>query len=160
MGEEALKRENVELKALVKELIEQARRDGERIGKLEGTIASLFEVLEEALTLKQPDLGEDIFARIARQYAENIEVLRALYLDKTVRLVHGDPTDGDGRLAVITDIVLRDEKPLFLCMVIMHGTKPSERVFLSSRGWTRAYRPRHHFEVVDDACATSGEGGE
>ena len=44
-----LEQENAELRALVKELTEQAKADGERIGRLEANVAPLVEAAREAV---------------------------------------------------------------------------------------------------------------
>jgi hypothetical protein len=76
-----------------------------------------------------------------------LDQLRDVYLHKEVTLLNTNPRQSQGRAAHITDIMISNGVPLFLCMVLRSG---SETEYLNSETWTRAYRPASNFLLMED----------
>ena len=92
---------------------------------------------------------DQLFLEMEQKYHEHITMLNEQYMGKVVELNNVYPAKARGRTAVIDHVIIKNGKPLFCCKVTRHNTDPSDRIFLNTPSWSRSYRPKEHFTVVN-----------
>lgn len=70
------------------------------------------------------------------------------YLNKEVTLINCERR-ARGRAALITGFLVQNGELLFLCMVARSGTEPKDKNFLNGPVWSRSYRTRAEFLMLD-----------